>query len=243
VSSSGHLVIGQRLLGINLTGVHFEVAVHVATLLSVLIVYRQRISTITSGALRGDRDAWGYLGMIVVATIPAVGLGLGLSGLIERAFDVPAVTGVALVGTGAVLWSSKLPLGRNLKTPISMRAAVLIGLAQAVALIPGVSRSGSTVVTAVWLGIDPEEAAAFSFLMAIPAIGGAAVLQIPDLMTAGRLDVSVGALWVGGTVAAVTGVLAIRTFLMLLERKGFHAFGAYCALAGLGFLSFLYFTA
>jgi undecaprenyl-diphosphatase len=240
VSSSGHLVIGQRLLNIQVTGVHFEVAVHVATLLSVVIVYRHRLSKLVIGAARGNREAWRYLGMLLVASIPAAAFGLALSGLIERAFDIPAVTGVALLGTGAILWSSKIPLAKDLDAPLEMRDAVVIGFAQAFALIPGISRSGSTVVAALWLGIEAQEAAAFSFLLAIPAIIGAAALQFPHLLASGALDVETTTLVVGGVVSAVTGVLAIKTFVMLLERKGFHSFGAYCVLAGLAFLSFLY---
>lgn len=240
VSSSGHLVIGQRLLGIQISGLHFEVAVHVATLLSVCIVYRDRLSGLAVGAIRRDPVAWRYIAMIAVGTIPAVVLGLGLSSLIESLFDVPAVTGFGLLGTGAVLWSSKVPLAGSLVGAPRMRDAVVIGLAQAFALIPGVSRSGSTVVTALWLGIEAKEAAAFSFLLAIPVISGAAVLRIPDLLEPGALGIGTTALMVGGAVAAVTGVLAIKTFVLLLEKKGFHSFGVYCAVAGVAFLSFLH---
>ena len=123
------------------------------------------------------------------------------------------------------------------------KSAGLIGLAQAFALIHGVSRSGSTVVDALWLGIEANEAAAFSFLLAVPAISGAAVLQLPDLMDRGALGVATTGLMVGGIVAGITGILAIKTFVILLKKKGFHSFGAYCALAGMSFLTFLYLSA
>jgi len=235
--------MGQHLLDIRITGVHFEVAVHVATLLSVLIVYRERVSSLVVGAVRGEREAWSYVAMIMVASLPAAIIGLGLSGFIEAAFDLPTVTGVALIGTAAILWSSKIPLAKDLVSTPDWRSAVLIGLAQAIALIPGVSRSGATVVTALWLGIDTKEAAAFSFLMAIPVISGAALLQIPDLIDMETVGITTTALAAGGVVAGVTGILAIKTFLLFLEKKGFHSFGAYCALAGVAFLSFLYFAA
>lgn len=240
VSSSGHLVIGQSLLDVQLTGVHFEVAVHVATLLSVLVVYRERIGKLLSGAARGQADAWRYIGMLVLGTIPAAVIGVWLSDAIERVFDAPAVTGYALLITAAVLWSSRRPLAGELDGAPTPKAALVIGLAQAVALVPGVSRSGSTVVAGLWLGIDAREAAAFSFLLAVPAIAGAAVLQIPDLMAAGTPGLSVGGLLVGSAVAGVTGVLAIRTFVAFLARKSFHAFGVYCAVVGSAFLGWLY---
>ena len=103
--------------------------------------------------------------------------------------------------------------------------------------LPGISRSGTTVVVALWLGTAGREAAAFSFLMAIPAIAGAAVLQIPDL-TAGA-GVGIGPLLAGGVAAAVTGILAIRTFLKLLDDQRFHAFSYYLAPLGLAFLAWL----
>ncbi len=103
-------------------------------------------------------------------------------------FDVPEVVGVALLVTGGFLWSSRKALARDPKGTPGVRAAVLIGLAQAFAIIPGISRSGATVVAGLWLGVEAEEAAAFSFLMAVPAILGAAVLELPDLVDgAGRL--------------------------------------------------------
>jgi undecaprenyl-diphosphatase len=120
---------------------------------------------------------------------------------------------------------------------IGTRTAVLIGLAQAFALVPGISRSGATVVAALWLGLEAREAAAFSFMMAIPAIAGAAVLQIPDLVAGGGPGVS--ALVVGGIVAAVSGVLAIRTLIAMLARKSFPVFAIYCWIAGAAFLSYL----
>ncbi len=116
---------------------------------------------------------------------------------------------------------------------------MVIGLAQSVALVPGISRSGATVVTGLWLGLEAEEAAAFSFLLAIPAITGAAVLQLPDLLGGQGLTVEASALILGGSVAAVTGVFAIWIFVAVLARKSFHQFGTYCALLGVAFLLYL----
>ncbi|MGI9626331.1 MAG: undecaprenyl-diphosphate phosphatase, partial [Longimicrobiales bacterium] len=113
--------------------------------------------------------------------------------------------------------------------------AVLMGCAQAFAIIPGISRSGSTVVTGLWRGVDPEEAAAFSFLMSIPAIGGAALLKLPDMRaTAGGGELGI---WIlGAAVASITGVLAIWTFVAMLRHRSFHAFGPYLWVVGALFL-------
>ena len=113
-----------------------------------------------------------------------------------------------------------------------------MGFAQAFAIIPGISRSGATVVVGLWLGLDAEEAAAFSFLMAIPAIMGAAVLQLPELQSGGS-GIEYGPLLLGSLAAAVTGIFAIWTFVMMLKRKSFYRFGPYCWGVGVLFLLFL----
>ena len=238
ISSSGHLVLAQTVLGTAMDGVLFEVAVHVATLLSILIVYRARIVDLARGVVERDRDALAYVGLLCTATIPIVVVG-GLSrDRIEALFENPWVSGVGLLVTGAVLWSSRRGLARAARERPALTAAGLIGLAQVCALVPGVSRSGATVVAALWLGVYAEEAAAFSFLLAIPAIAGAAVLQIPSLGSATALGVT--PLLVGSAVAAVTGVLAIRAFVAVLDKRSFHLFAPYCWLVGGAFLSYLW---
>lgn len=240
VSSSGHLVITQVILGIEIPGVLFEVAVHVATLLSILLVYRQRVTTLAGGVVERDPDAIRYVLLIVVATIPAGLLGVFGQEFIEGLFNSPVTPGIALLVTGSFLWTTRRALGRAVHEQPGWVAAVLIGMAQACALVPGISRSGATVVAALWLGIHAREAAAFSFLMAVPAIAGAAVLQIPDL--GGGLGLPVIPLLVGSAAAAVTGVLAIRTFVALLARESFHFFAPYCWAVGAGFLVYLQLT-
>ena len=239
VSSSGHLDIAQNLLAVNIEGVAFEVAVHLATLVSILLVYRTRVTELVRGILTGDRDSFEYAGLIIVATVPAGLLGVFAKDRIEALFDNPLVPGAALLVTGAILWSSRSPLERATDERPTWRAALLIGVAQAFALIPGISRSGSTVVAAMWLGLEAREAAAFSFLMAIPAIAGAAVLQIPDLAGAGPEGLSTSVLLVGGLAAGLTGVLAIRTFVAMLARRSFHFFAPYCWAVGVLYLAFV----
>ena len=144
---------------------------------------------------------------------------------------------VSLLITGTFLWSARGALAREPGSPPKFRAAALMGLAQAFAIIPGISRSGATVVTGLWAGVEAEEAAAFSFLMAIPVILGAAILQLLDL--GGSESALNGPTLLGTMVAAIAGVLAIRTFLGMLQRKSFHRFGPYCLAAGGLFLLYL----
>lgn len=240
VSSSGHLVMTQVVLGIEVPGVVFEVAVHVATLVSILLVYRSRVSELVAGAVARDADAWRYIGLVVVATIPAVLLGVFAKHRIEALFEDPVVPGIALLVTGAFLWSSRTAVDRADVPRPGWGAALLIGLAQAFALVPGISRSGATVVAALWLGIEAREAAAFSFLMAVPAVAGAAVLQIPDVQATGTGGLGVGVILWGSLVAGVVGVLAIRAFVAVLARRSFHFFAPYCWAVGGAYLTYLF---
>ena len=238
VSSSGHLVVAQQLLGVRVEGVFFEVAVHVATLLSIVLVYRARLLALAQGVMARRPEALRYVGFVALATLPAALVGLGLQDALEAMFDAPEVVAGAFLVTGAVLWSSRIPLRRGLARALTSRIAIAIGVAQCLALVPGISRSGSTVVAALWLGVAPVEAAAFSFLMAIPAIGGAAVLQAPELIS-GTPGVSVVALLAGSAAAAVSGVAAIVVFVRLLERRSFHRFAPYLWVLGVAFFAWL----
>ena len=237
VSSSGHLVMAQALLAIEIPGVLFEVAVHVATLLSIVLVYRGRLVQLARGAFEGDRDAYRYLGLLFVATLPAAFLGVFGQGAIEALFDDPYVPGVGLLVTGTLLWSGRAALPKAIATRPGWGAALLIGVAQAFALVPGISRSGVTVVAALWLGVEAKEAAAFSFLMALPVITGAAILQAPEVAGGAALPPLV--LLGGGLAAAVTGVFAIRTFVAVLDKRAFHLFAPYCWVVGVAFLLYL----
>lgn len=282
VSSSGHLVMTQELLGLRLPGIGFEVAVHVATLLSVLVVYRERVLGLCMGCVRRERKAWEYVGQLVVATIPAVLVVLLIGDYMEARFDDPAFTGTMLLVTGTFLWSTRWarggrvgplellpPLGALVIAIVAGTAvaflgvlailavlmgaarlasrgpewdeepgwggAVTMGIAQSVAIFPGISRAGSTVVTGMWKRIDPVVAAEFSFLMSVVAITGAAVQKAPEVMEQG-MGVAAMPLAVGFIAAAISGVLAIRFFVALLRRQNFYTFSWYCWAIGALFL-------
>jgi undecaprenyl-diphosphatase len=285
VSSSGHLVMTQSLLGLRLPGIGFEVAVHVATLLSVLVVYRERVARLAVGAVRGEREAWEYVGWLVVATLPAIFVVLAVGDWMEARFDDPAFAGTMLLVTGCFLWSTRWARGRPVTAlelaPIAVSlvislvagtavafvgvlgifavvmggarllarntaesqrvgwgGAIIMGVAQSVAIFPGISRSGSTVVTALWKRIDPLVAAEFSFLMSVVAILGAAVRSVPELMETG-LAVEPLPMAIGFIAAAVSGVVAIRFFVEMLRRQNFYVFSWYCWAAGALFLFYV----
>lgn len=235
VSSSGHLVMGQALLGIEVPGAGFETALHAATLLSVVIVYRARIGRLVAGIGRGDGEQLRYGGLLLLASVPAAVAGLGFGGFLESLFDRPWVAGAGLLVSGCVVWTARAALARAPRGGIGAATALLAGLAQAAAVVPGISRSGTTVVAALWRGTSPSEAAAFSFLMSVVAVGGAALLKLPGAISAGG-PVALPALAAGAAAACVTGVLAIRAFRAMLEHRSFHVFAPYLWVAGAAFL-------
>jgi undecaprenyl-diphosphatase len=288
VSSSGHLVIGQAVLGLAIPGIFFDVVVHVATLFSVLIVYRERFRFLVRGTVgRGEPNAWPYLWKLGLATIPAVVVGFTLRDFFEARFDEPIFAATLILVTGCIVWSSRWALGTHPFGPLELvpfvvaagfsalagtivpfwlvlglvtaimllsrltagsaepalreptwGGALVMGIAQAAAIFPGITRSGTTVVAGLWRRIDPVVAAEFSFLMSVPAIIGAVVLQAPDAL---REGVGVGAvpLMVGFAAAAVSGVLAIQFFVALLRRQNFFVFAYYAwAVAGLFLLAY-----
>jgi undecaprenyl-diphosphatase len=237
VSSSGHLVIAEELLRANTQGILFEIAVHVATLLSVLIFYRARILALLRGVLTGHAEAWSYVGKLVLATLPAVVAGLTAKDFLEGLFKRPFVAGVGLLVTGAFLWTTRASLPRAHAPEPSWAQAFWIGCAQVVAIVPGISRSGTTVAAALALGVAPLAAAEFSFLMSVAAITGAAVLQVPEAFAASGATLHV--LAVGAAVACVAGVGALALFVRLLRSQGFYRFAFYTWPVGAAFLAYL----
>jgi undecaprenyl-diphosphatase len=226
VSSDGHLVLAGALLGVATPGVSVEVALHVATLGAVLVVYGRRLAALIVGVLRRRPDDLRLAGLLALGTVPAGVVGLLFKPLVERAFDSLWMAGAGFLVTGAILWSTRRVRSGDLTAP-GAGAAALIGVAQALAILPGVSRSGSTVSTALLLRVRPAEAAEFSFLLAVPAITGAAVLESRHI-AAGLAGIGIVPLAVACAVAFVSGIWAIRVLLALLRRGRFHVFAPYC---------------
>jgi undecaprenyl-diphosphatase len=244
VSSSGHLVIGQTFF--DLQGLlAFDVFVHGATMLAIVVYFRRRLRDLLAGRSPA------YVGKLALGTVPASIVGLGFREAIQRAFDSPilvvatlAVTGTALLSLGFAPSARRegpgsSPRGGTATPPAgnagpTWAAAWWIGCAQAVAILPGISRSGSTIVTGIWLGLAPAAAAEFSFLLGIPAIAGAMVLELLI-----RGDVSgpwLSAPFVaGGMMAFLTGLVTIFLVFRLLDRGEFRWFGLYCWAAAAAF--------
>ncbi|HEX9877096.1 MAG TPA: undecaprenyl-diphosphate phosphatase, partial [Gammaproteobacteria bacterium] len=226
VSSSGHLVIAQALLGVEPgAGIVFEVAVHLATLVAILLFYRRRVVDLTLGAVTAHPGSWRYIGKLFVATLPAVAAALIARDWIERQFESTAVAAVCLLVTGGIVWSTRYTLKREGSLEPTWLAAILIGCAQMVAILPGISRSGSTVALALALGLAPLAAAEFSFLLGVIAMAGAGVLLLPELTAVSGAELINTAF--GCAAALVSGLIALKLFIWLLREQRFHLFAWY----------------
>jgi undecaprenyl-diphosphatase len=229
VSSSAHLVMFEELLGANEPGVAFDALVHGGTLLAVLIYFRRRILQLAL------TRSWSYAGKIVVGTIPAGIVGVLFESAIERVFSVPSVIVATLFVTGASLLSlHAIPEDRMELEEPTWWQAWWIGCAQMISILPGISRSGSTIVAARWLGIAPMASAEFSFLLGVPAIAGAVVLQAGELRAAAGAGATIPYL-AGWVAALLSGIVAIVLVFRLLARRGFPLFGWYCWAAAVAF--------
>ncbi|PIE57125.1 MAG: hypothetical protein CSA34_00480 [Desulfobulbus propionicus] len=235
VSSSGHLVIGQQLLGFNTPGIAFEVFVHLGSLVAVLVAFRDEIRLMLRALLapavtRQDdptlQQAFMWDLYVVVSTLPAVVIGVFFKDAVEQIFDSILVTCVMLVVTGISMLLTRVVSERQVQ--INCPRALFMGIGQAFAILPGLSRSGTTIFTGMLLGVNRETAARFSFIMSIPAILGAAVLKLKDLVAEPLARADMLNLAVATLAAAVSGYIAIFLLMGVVRKGKLHWFGYYC---------------
>ncbi|MGQ9759254.1 MAG: undecaprenyl-diphosphate phosphatase [Candidatus Methanomethylicaceae archaeon] len=220
ISSSGHLVIAQRALNLSLP-VGFYAALHLGTLLAVLVYFRKEILSILIAFLRADVKSKDFrLGLYVISgTLPTVLLALLLRGYFESLFSSPQAASAGLLLTGVLLLSSKARRGFvNVDLPRSL----LTGLFQGFSIAPGISRSGATISVALLSGVEIEEAFRYSFILSIPAIIGANVLEFGGAFSLGYLSL------VGFLIAALTGYIAIGIVRRVLLTNKLYLFSPYC---------------
>ncbi len=247
VSSSAHLALGQRWLGLDpdsLPILFFDLVTHVATLLAVVVVYaapiRRYLARLRQEATpdwSGKRHAWRIAALAALATVPTGVIGLSLKSTFEAAFDKPKWIGVGLVITGTLLaLTIKLPRGRRGWRGFRWWQAGFVGVAQGVAILPGVSRSGATICMATYFGLRRRWAAEFSFLLAFPAILGAFAVKSKDVLGLSPEQIA-GIAWgpilLGGVMAWGVGVVAVIILVRVVRRARLHYFAPYCWLLGM----------
>lgn len=244
VSSSGHLVIFQNLLKIDEPGVLFEIMVHIGTLLAVIIYFRKDvyhlIAAIFQWKKRRPEEVKSYqrlLFYIIVATCVTGILGIAFQDLFESFFDNLLLVGCMLLVTGLILFISDR-IKDTSREELNLGSSLLIGFAQSLAIIPGISRSGVTISTAIFTRLTRETAARFSFLLSIPAILGAALLNIKDLSQVMKIDGTGISYIIGGISAAVVSYFAIMFLISLIKKAKLSYFSIYCWIIGITIIIF-----
>ncbi|MEE2754004.1 MAG: undecaprenyl-diphosphate phosphatase [Candidatus Latescibacterota bacterium] len=231
VSSSGHLALAQALLGIKTGDVTFEVIVHFGTMLAVITVLRRRIQELLIGLIRRDPTSLKMIGLLALASVPAAVVGLTLQDTLSAAFANPFTVSILLVVTGIVLFSTRGLSGERMVDTVW--TSIAVGIAQATAVFPGISRSGFTIATGLWCRVEAGEAATFSFLLAIPITAGATAVKVGELAPGGTGTESWSVLLVGAVAAYISGVLSIRWMLSILGRGELVRFAYYCLAVGI----------
>ena len=244
ISSSGHLVLGRAALGVKEAGLALDVSLHVGTLAAVIYAYRRDVLRLFADMLRGNFRMFAWL---ILATIPIGAIGILVKPLIEQAAQSPKFAGCGLLVTAVILllgeWKrpkgvggevaiDALPAGDDYWGKPSWGQALVLGSAQVIAILPGISRSGTTISTAFALGLAPIQAARLSFLMSLPAVSGAAIVELPHVIEHGIGGIPPGTILMAIGTAALVGWAALRTLVLVLSKGAFRYFAAYCALLG-----------
>jgi undecaprenyl-diphosphatase len=259
ISSSGHLVLGHELLGMKEAGMFFDVMLHAGTLLSIFVVFHKKIIDIIVGCLHRDKDQLREAGYIILASIPTALIGLGFKDALEGLFENPRAVCVAELFTGLLLFTSqwgatgaKHPDNEGVK--MNWWRALVTGTVQGIACIPGISRSGSTISAMMFMGVNRKYAGEFSFLMSIPAVGGAALLdaikwaKCQNLATNApeeKIQACANAtgfspeLLVGMLVSFIFGIIALKWLMTFLQKGKFQHFAWYVWAVGILGLIFI----
>jgi len=229
VSSSGHLALASAFMNVPAGSMAFEIVLHLGTLVAVLLVYGKDLLSIAAGVVHGRRDSMLAALTLIVASVPAGIVGVFLSDGIGAVFGMPLVVSCLMLLTGTVLFLTRFSPGG--KGEPGLGKGSFIGLFQALAVLPGVSRSGLTISAGLFRGVDRASAARFSFLLSVPAILGAAVLELPDA----EWDTPIGVLIAGFAVSALVGYGALKVLLRFVGAGELHRFCWYCwAIGGFG---------
>ena len=231
VSSSGHLVFFQSVFGFKEPQVFFDVVLHLGTLLAVVVFFRTDISNILQGTRQGlkahkmGQNGIRLLIWIIIATIPTGLMGILFKDWFESLFTRPKVVGGMLLATGLILWFTRyVKRDGRLLEKMGWVDALLIGIVQGIAIIPGISRSGSTISTGLFCGLDRELAGKFSFLLSIPAILGATLLELRGIES----PTEVWMYLVGMAIAFLVGLLSLKFLMRIVRRGRLFTFAYYC---------------
>jgi undecaprenyl-diphosphatase len=242
VSSSGHLVLAGHFFNFQMPGLTFEIVLHFGSLIAVLIFFREHILRLIKSILffkdknyNNERLQVMYL---LLSTFVTAAIGIGFKDFFEQLFDKPIFVPVFLCVTGFILFFTDNIKSKEIKSEnMGFMKSIIIGLGQGMAILPGISRSGTTIATGLYLGIKREDMASFSFLLSIPAILGAAVLDLKDIT---EISSDMISLYIGGLIAAfVSGYLVIAWLIKLIRNRKIRIFSYYCWIVSIISFTFL----
>lgn len=232
VSSSGHLVVLQKIFGFSQAPVLFDILLHVGTLGAIVFYFRRELTQILSGLAQKKKESVNTLMLILIGTIPAAIVGILFQKQIELTFDSLKIVGMAFLITAVFLFSTKLRKNQNRQfNQLKWQDAIFVGIFQGLAILPGISRSGSTITAGLWRGVGRETAFTFSFYLAIPAILGALFLRSGDLLIYSQTELIQGL--IGMIIAGIIGFFALRILEKTLKSTRFFWFGIYCLVLGI----------
>ncbi len=239
ISSSGHLVLAEKLLDIHIKGFSFEVFMNFASLLAVLVIYREDLIRLTTNGLkftqtrnREYRSDFMFIIYLIIGTIPAAVIGILAEDFISENLKHIKVIGVTLIVTGIALWLIRNLRGRKNDQDLSIKDALIVGFAQAIALIPGISRSGATIVAAMGLGMKQQTALRYSFLLYIPVSVGTMLLSFDDLKNDPMLDQLLIPYLVAFLISFIASYISLKWLMNIMERGNLKYFAFYCFIVG-----------
>jgi undecaprenyl-diphosphatase len=232
VSSSGHLVILKNLFKIN-EPVVFYVVLHFASLLVLLLFYRIEIIDLIRGLINKDKYSRNFIFMLFISSLPIALIGFFFNNLIKSIFNNLKTVGISLIFTSVILFSSKYPKKKNKK--LNYKNSFVIGIAQAIALFPGVSRSGVTISSGLMQGIKKKDVTKFSLLLAIPAIIGANILEFRYITEIQNFQLLI----ISFIITLISGYISLNLLIKIIENKKFSYFSYYCFFLGIIILFFL----
>lgn len=240
VSSSGHLIIAQQLMGMEHRGLAFEVFLNTASLIAILFIYRGMVAKLAVNGYRylttrqkEFKSDFMFIVYIIVGTIPAGLIGLLFKDHIEAVFSSAKMIGITLLITGAALWLIRNLRGVKRDGDLSFKDSLIVGFAQAVALIPGISRSGATVIASIAVGMKQETALRFSFMLYIPISLAGLLIGVPDIVS----DPDMSSLWLPYAVAFIATLIltyfSMKWLMNIMAKGNLVYFAYYCFAAGL----------
>lgn len=241
VSSSGHIELAKEILSLDLEGEEnllFTLVLHTATALSTIFVFRKKIGEIIKGIFKGEKEHLLFAGKIILSMIPAALIGLLLKDQIEALFSGNIrLVGMMLIVTAVLLYFADK--AKKTRVEVTFPKALLIGISQAIAILPGISRSGATISTSVLLGVDRSKSAFFSFLMVIPLIFGAMAKDLLDGGDTLSFTLNDSAYLIAGFFAAFfSGIFACNWMMELVKKAQLSYFSIYCVVVGLAAITY-----